>query len=106
MVDSWIALILASISSLTAFAWFALAMNNHWQQVMETTSSPDIHVRKILRILGCLGLLISAVFCSLADRPSMAFLVWIMLLAAAAPSIGMLLAWRPRLLRIVWPIGN
>lgn len=103
MVEPWIALILACISSLMGFAWFALAMNSHWQQVMKT-GSPNAHVRKTLRILGCLGLLLSAVFCSLADRPSMAFLVWIMLLAAAAPAIGMLLAWRPHLLRIVWPV--
>lgn len=103
MVEPWIALILASLSCFVGFAWLALAMNVHWQQVMETGSTPGAQTRKTLRILGSLGLLISALFCFVADRPSMAVLVWLMLLAAAAPSIGMLLAWRPQLLRVVWP---
>lgn len=103
MVEPWIALILAALSCFAGFAWLALAMNVHWQQVMATGSAPSAPVRKILRVLGWLGLLVSAMFCFIADRPSMAALVWLMLLAACAPSIGMLLAWRPQLLRIFWP---
>lgn len=103
MFEPWIALILAAISCLVGFAWLALALNAHWQQVMETGSTPSAQTRKTLRILGILGLLVSAVLCFVADRPSMAVLVWLMFLAAAAPSIGMLLAWRPQWLRLVWP---
>lgn len=103
MFEPWIALILAAISCLVGFAWLALAMNVHWQQVMENGTLPNAATRKTLRILGSLGLLVSAVLCFVADRPSMAVLVWLMLLAAAAPSVGMLLARHPRALRILWP---
>lgn len=102
MFEPWIVLILAGISCLVGFAWLALAMNAHWQQVMGT-SAPSTQERIKLRLLGSLGLLLSAVLCFIADRPSMAVLVWIMFLAAAAPSVGMLLSWRPQLLRMVWP---
>lgn len=101
MFEPWIVLILAGISCLVGFAWLALAMNAHWQQVMGT-SAPSTQVRIKLRLLGSLGLFLSAVLCFIADRPSMAVLVWIMFLAAAAPSVGMLLSWRPQLLRMVW----
>lgn len=102
MVEPWIALIVATLSCFAGFVWLALAMNAHWAQVMDT-SAPSAQVRKTLRMLGSLGLLVSIVFCFIADRPSMAVLVWLMLLAACAPTVGMLLAWRPQLLRIVWP---
>jgi hypothetical protein len=105
MVEPWIVLILAALSCFAGFAWLALAMNVHWQQVMETGSAPGAQARKSLRILGGLGLLVSAVFCFMADHPSMAVLVWLMLLAACASSVGMLLAWRPLVLRIFWPGG-
>lgn len=104
MFEPWIALVLAALSCWVGFAWLALAMNAHWQQVMGVGSTPSTHTRKTLRILGSLGLLVSAVLCFVADRPSMAVLVWLMLLAAAAPSIGILLAWRPQTLQWVWPV--
>jgi hypothetical protein len=44
-------LILAGISCLVGFAWLALAMNAHWQQVMGT-SAPSTQVRIKLRLLG------------------------------------------------------
>lgn len=103
MFEPWIVLILAAISCLLGFAWLALAMNAHWQQVMETDSGPSAQVRKTLRIMGSLSLLVSAVFCFAADRPSMAVLVWLMLLASLSFSIAMILAWRPQWLRILWP---
>ena len=102
MVEPWIVLILAVISCFAGFVWLALAMNAHWQQV-HGLSAPNAKTRKTLRLLGGVGLLASAVLCFIADRPSMAALVWLMLLAASAPSVGMLLAWRPKLLRIFWP---
>lgn len=101
MANSWILLILATAMGLSSFAWLALAMDSHWKAVHAGRSSA--HPAKILRLMGWLGLLIMAVLCFMADRPSMAVLVWIMLLAATAPSVGMLLSWRPQLLRIFWP---
>lgn len=103
MFEPWVVLILAAISCLAGFAWLALAMNLHWQQVMEAGTAPSAQTRQTLRLLGGLGLFVSAALCFVADRPSMAILVWLMLLAAAAPAIGMLLAWRPQWLKIVWP---
>jgi hypothetical protein len=42
----------------------------------------------------------------MADRASMAVLVWLMLLAGTAPLIAFTLAWRPQLLRLLWPWGG
>jgi len=35
----------------------------------------------------------------MADRPSMAALVWIMLMAGSAVAVALTLSWRPRWLR-------
>ncbi|MBX3664908.1 MAG: DUF3325 domain-containing protein [Burkholderiales bacterium] len=95
-------LVLAALASFAGFAWLALAMEPHWRQV-QGRHGPGRKARLVLRVLGGVALLLSAVLCFIADRPSMAVLVWIMLLAASAPMIGLTLAWRPVLLRIFWP---
>lgn len=102
MVESWVLLILAVIVSLAGFAWLALAMDIHWKKVH--AERKPAHPARILRIAGWSGLLVSAVLCFMANRPSMAVLVWIMLLAATAPSVGMILSWRPQLLKLFWPV--
>jgi hypothetical protein len=99
MVEPWILYILALVSCLAGFCWLALAMEPHWKKVLGRSSKPPA---QILRLLGSLGLLLSGVLCFIADRPSMAALVWLMLLAASVPGVGMILAWRPRLLRVFW----
>ena len=58
----------------------------------------------LLRVLGTAGLLASLELCFAADRPSMAVLVWVMLLAAGATSVAMVLAWCPAWLRCFWPV--
>lgn len=103
MFEPWVLFILAAISCATGFAWLALSMNVHWQQVMHSANTPSEKTRTSLRVLGTLALLITGILCFTADRPSMAILVWLMLSAATAPSISMLLAWRPKLLRVFWP---
>ena len=95
---------LATVSALVGFAWLAQAMTAHWRQV-QGTADPGPGERILLRVLGTAALVVSAVLCLLADRPSMAVLVWVMLLAGAAPLIGLTLAWRPHWLRILWPWG-
>ena len=102
MANAGILLVLAVLMSLASFAWLALAMDVHWKKVQEGRNT-GAHPAKVLRVMGWIGLLVTAILCFLADRPSMAVLVWIMLLAAAAPSVGMLLSWRPQLLRMFWP---
>lgn len=91
-------LLAAGLLSLLAMAWLALSLPAHWKQVRPGTAGPD---SGRLRLAGWLALLGSGVCCLQADHPSMAVLVWLMLLAAAAFSLGMLLSYRPTLLRIL-----
>ena len=103
MFNAGILLLAAVLMSLASFAWLALAMDVHWKNVQQGQHLLD-HPTKKLRLMGWLGLLITAILCFMADRPSMALLVWIMLLAATAPGVGMILSYRPQLLRVFWPL--
>ncbi|MBK1674980.1 hypothetical protein CKO35_17200 [Ectothiorhodospira shaposhnikovii] len=94
-------LLLAALTALLGMAWLALAMPMHWKQVFTHTAVQPSTA--ILRLLGCLSLLVSACCCVMADSLSMAVLVWLMLLAGAAFMVAMLLARYPTLLRIFWP---
>ncbi|MDQ8022014.1 MAG: DUF3325 domain-containing protein [Moraxellaceae bacterium] len=99
---AWMLPCIAVLTTLLAFAWLALAMDAHWRQVHGgAVLTPGVRVT--LRVLGGAGLIASAVLCFIADRPSMAVLVWLMQLAGAVPLVGLALAWRPRLLRAAWP---
>lgn len=84
-------------------AWLALAMDVHWEQVHGKAAISAARV-KALRIFGSLALASSLALCLAADHASMAFLVWIMVLAAAVFTVAMMLSWRPQWLRIV-PVG-
>ena len=94
---SW--LIAATALSLSGMAWLALAMEVHWGQVMHRPASQAPRTRQLLRGLGALALLLSLLACLMADRPSMAALVWIMLMAGSAVAVALTLSWRPRGLR-------
>lgn len=96
---------LAAVSAIVGFAWLALAMDVHWHQVLGSKAPLGVS-RAVLRTLGVGGLTASALFCFLADRPSMAILVWLMLLAGGALLTALTLAWQPRLLRVLWPWGS
>ena len=45
MIEPWILLILAAISCTAGFAWLALSINVHWQQVMHSANTPDEKTR-------------------------------------------------------------
>ncbi len=92
----------ATVLCVLGFAWLALAMEVHWKQVRN--DQPTQGTAKILRILGSLSLFVSLVLCLFTDHASMASLVWVMLLAAAALIVAFTFTWRPRLfsLLIVW----
>lgn len=90
-------LVLALLSSICGMAWLALAMKVHWQQVRGATESSPATTR-VLRVLGVLALLVSLVLCLAVDHVSMASLVWVMSLAAAALTVAFTLSWRPRVL--------
>lgn len=92
----------AAVLTLIGMAWLALAMDAHWRQV-HGAGDPAVPTRRALRILGAAALLASLALCLHSDRPSMAALVWVMLLAAAVVTVALILAWRPDGLRALWP---
>ncbi len=88
---AWLAV--AATLSLSGMAGLALAMDVHWAQVMQRSAEAALGVRRGLRGLGALALLLALVACLQADRPSMAVLVWVMLLSWAAWSVALGLTW-------------
>ena len=92
-------LLLAAALAFSGMAWLALAMDVHWGQVMHRPAEQAFTARRALRGLGAAALLLSLLACGMADRPSMAALVWVLLLAGGALSVGQLLAWRAHWLR-------
>lgn len=94
-------LIAAVVSTMLSMGWFALCYQSHWKQVFpQSPSQPNTFV---LKLLGRFFLILSAVCCLAADHPSMAALVWIMLLAVAAMTVAMLLSHKPQWLRLICP---
>jgi hypothetical protein len=93
----------AAIANLAGFAWLALAMDVHWAQVhgLRARATPAR-----LRMAGGAALALSFGLCLGADHPSMAVLVWFMLLAGSAVAIAMTLSTRPRWLRWLWPASS
>lgn len=102
---NWLLHLLSAVATVAGFGWLALAMDVHWEQA-HGTQGPPADTRKALRVLGSAALVLAGALCLLADRPSMAVLVWLMLLAGAAPLTAYALARRPRLLRPLWPAGK
>jgi hypothetical protein len=98
-------LLLAAALSFSGMAWLALAMEVHWGQVLHRHAEDAQRPRRRLRALGAAALLLSLLACGAADRPSMAALVWIMLLAGNALGVAMLLSRRPRWLA-PWALGG
>ena len=96
-------LLVALLASVCGLAWLAFAMEPHWRQVRG-----DVPIKRgtasALRILGTVALGGSLFLCLQVDHVSMASLVWVMSLAAAALIIAFTLAWRPRTLAwlIAW----
>ena len=86
----------ALVCSIVGLAWLALAMEVHWQQARGTHGHPGRGTVTGLRSLGAVALLASLLACLGADHASMAVLVWVMSLAAAALVVALTLAWRPR----------
>ena len=89
--------------SLLGMAWLALAMPAHWRQVRSEQLPAGTALK--LRLAGIAALISSALSCLAADYPSMALLVWVMLLTAAAFAVSMVLSGCPALLRVVLTPG-
>ncbi|MDT7838636.1 DUF3325 domain-containing protein [Aquabacterium sp. OR-4] len=96
--------LLAYAGCVAGFTWLALAMEPHGRQVRPAGPLPP---PRLLRSLGVVALLLSLLACLRADHPTMAALVWVMTLAAAALTVTFTLSWRPWLLRPLafWPLA-
>lgn len=86
---------LALLCCTAGFAWLALSMESHWEQVR---GSQPLHRGTViaLRALGSTALVASLLLCLRVDHASMAALVWVMSLAAAALIVAFTFTWRPR----------
>jgi Protein of unknown function (DUF3325) len=96
-------LVAALASAIVGLGWLALAMDVHWEQVRGPVL-PAPGAVKTLRVLGVAALALSLGLCLKVDHASMASLVWVMALAAAALVITFTLSWRARWLAplVVW----
>jgi hypothetical protein len=98
-------LLAALVANLAGMAWLALSMDAHWEQVLG--SAPSRNTLRRLRVLGALGLACGLALCLRVDHASMAVLVWIMTLTAAALVVAFTLTWRPRWLQaLAWVAGR
>jgi hypothetical protein len=93
-------LIAAQLFSTVGMGWLALSLDAHWTQVFGPRPRRTA-TNGLLRALAAAALANSLIACFWSDHPSMAPLVWIMSLAASALGLAMLLAWRPRWLRVL-----
>lgn len=91
----------ALLASVAGMGWCALSMRVHAVQVWGRV--PSTMVRGALRAAGAVSLVAALALCLAADHASMAVLVWAMAMTAAALSIAMTLASRPRVLRVLAP---
>lgn len=91
-------LLTAAVCAMVGMSLLALSLEPHWRQVT-AAPAPVSFGKTTLRVLGGAALACALMFCLAADHATMAVLVWIMFLAAAAFSVGMLLTWFPAILR-------
>jgi hypothetical protein len=99
-----IAVLLAEMLACVAgMGWLALAMPVHAQQVWDAAPPAMLCQLRQLRALGALALAVALGLCLAVDHASMAVLVWVMSLVAAALLVAFTLAWRARWLRALAP---
>lgn len=95
-------LVAALAACVAGMGWLALAMDGHWTQACGTAPRRPATARR-LRVLGWLALAAALALCLAVDHASMAVLVWVMALAAAALTVAFTLAWRAHWLRVLLP---
>lgn len=78
-------------------------MDVHWAQVKQISLADSRPPRALLKVLGYAALFVSLLLCLVVDRPSIAALVWIMLMAGADFSVAWTLSKFPRTLNWCWP---
>jgi Protein of unknown function (DUF3325) len=98
MVEPAMLLAVGYVACVAGFAWLALGMEPHWQQVQGARQLSQ-RGRVALRTLGVLGLVGGGLACARADHASMAMLVWVLMLTAAALTVTFVLSGWPAALR-------
>ncbi len=86
-------LLMALLATFAASGCLALAMEPHWRQMFGARLQPQ-SAPIVLRIVGAALLLASLLLCLRVDHPTMAGLVFVMLLAVCAVAVAMLLAFK------------
>jgi uncharacterized membrane protein len=86
-------LLLALLATLIGLGLMAASMPRHWRQLRPGASCRAVVV-VALRVCGAAALILALALCLRRDHPSMAVLVWIMLLAVDAVAIAMWLSTR------------
>ncbi|MBJ6983855.1 DUF3325 domain-containing protein [Luteimonas sp. MC1750] len=94
-------LLAAAACAFAGMGWLALAMPVHALQAWGAPPSAAQLAR--LRWLGGSAVLLALACCLGSDHATMAVLVWVMLLAAAAVAMALVIAGRPRRLRLLAP---
>lgn len=94
-------LLAALLASVAGMGWLALSMPVHAQQVWAVPLSAS--ACRALKLAGAIAMAVSLVLCLAVDHATMASLVWVMGLTAAAVGVAMTLAWRPHWLRLLAP---
>ena len=91
----------ALAACLAGMGWLALAMEVHARQVWGRALARGS--AKLLRLLGATALAASLWLCLAADHATMAVLVWVMALSAAAMLVAFMLSSQPQRLRVFAP---
>lgn len=100
-------LLLGSAGSvLTGFSLLALAMDDHWQDVIGVEGrddTPRMHpaAAVVLRIIGAGALMFSLAFALARNGGGFGTVLWVLLMSIGALCVVSILTWCPRLLRPV-----
>jgi len=95
-VQSIFWLMLATLLMFLSMGWFALSLSAHQKQVNQSAMGHSQGRKPSnFKWVGLSALLLSGICCLQADHPSMAILVWLMLIACSAFSVAMILSFRP-----------
>ena len=101
-MPDFMTLTLAFAAAVVGMGWLALTIDMNYARVGKRGTLTSSGLAR-LRLLGAIGVTASLALCLSVDHASMAALVWIMLLAAAALVITFTLAWRAHWLAVLAP---
>ena len=101
-MPDFMTLTLAFAAAVVGMGWLALTIDMNYARVGKRGALTSSGLAR-LRLLSTIGVTASLALCLSVDHVSMAALVWIMLLAAAALVITFTLAWRAHWLAVLAP---